>query len=282
MKEVNILNKIWKHAPVHLSLWVIFAVMLFPIWIMLSTSLQTFEGIFNWPPEWFPVVPQWNNYTDVWFGDYQFHAPFFNSLIVASSTAIITILLAFPAAYAISRFSFFGRNSLLFIVLVTQMFSPIVLIVGLYQIAQNYNLLNSLIGLIITNCALTLPMAVWLLHGYLKSVPETLEQAAAIDGCSRIGGIIRIIIPLSASGISMAAIYAFIMAWNDLLIPLIFISDSGLRPISLALTDFAGQNIVYWHQMMAASVISTFPIAVMFSFVQKYFIKGFMSGAVKE
>lgn len=272
----------WRNLPTHIGLWVIFIIMLFPIWIMLSTSLQTYEGIFNWPPEWFPEVAQWSNYLDVWGGDYQFSAPFFNSLIIASSTAIITILLAFPAAYGISRFSFFGRNSMLFLVLVTQMFSPIVLIVGLYQLAQNYNLLNSLFGVIITNCALTLPMAVWLLHGYLKSVPETLEQAAAMDGCSRLKGIIKIVMPLSASGVAMAGIYAFIMAWNDLLIPLIFISDSHLRPISLALTDFSGQNIVYWHQMMAASVISTFPIAVMFSFVQKYFIKGFMSGAIKE
>ncbi len=271
-----------RNLPTHITLWVIFIIMLFPIWIMLSTSLQTYDGIFNWPPDWFPSIPQWHNYADVWGGDYQFHSPFFNSLIIASSTAIITILLAFPAAYGISRFSFFGRNSMLFLVLVTQMFSPIVLIVGLYQLAQNYNLLNSLFGVIITNCALTLPMAVWLLHGYLKSVPETLEQAAAMDGCSRFTGIIKIVVPLSASGIAMAGIYAFIMAWNDLLIPLIFISDSGLRPISLALTDFAGQNIVYWHQMMAASVMSTFPIAVMFSFVQKYFIKGFMSGAIKE
>ncbi|MFG6120968.1 carbohydrate ABC transporter permease [Thalassobacillus sp. B23F22_16] len=276
------MSKKWRNLPTHIGLWGIFIIMLFPIWIMLTTSLQTYEGIFNWPPEWFPEIPQWSNYLNVWGGDYQFSAPFFNSLIIASSTAIITILLAFPAAYGISRFSFFGRNSMLFIVLVTQMFSPIVLIVGLYQLAQNYNLLNSLFGVIITNCALTLPMAVWLLHGYLKSVPETLEQAAAMDGCSRMKGIIKIVMPLSASGIAMAGIYAFIMAWNDLLIPLIFISDSHLRPISLALTDFAGQNIVYWHQMMAASVISTFPIAVMFSFVQKYFIKGFMSGAIKE
>ncbi|MBM7551589.1 carbohydrate ABC transporter permease [Thalassobacillus pellis] len=276
------MTKRWRNLPTHIALWVIFIILLFPIWIMLATSLQTYEGIFNWPPEWFPANPQWGNFSEVWGGDYQFSQPFFNSLIIASSTAIITIVLAFPAAYGISRFSFFGRNSMLFIVLVTQMFSPIVLIVGLYQLAQNYNLLNSLFGVIITNCALTLPMAVWLLHGYLKSVPETLEQAAAIDGCSRIRGVIKIVMPLSASGIAMAGIYAFIMAWNDLLIPLIFISDSHLRPISLALTDFAGQNIVYWQLMMAASVISTFPIAVMFSFVQKYFIRGFMSGAIKE
>jgi ABC-type glycerol-3-phosphate transport system permease component len=249
---------------------------------MFSTSLQSYENIFNWPPEWFPDNPQWSNYITVWFGDYQFKTPFVNSLIVASMTALITILLSFPASYALSRFTFVGRNSILFIVLVTQMFSPLVLIVGLYKMAQTYNLLNTFTGLIITNCALTLPMAVWLLHGYLKSIPESIEYAAFVDGCSRISGIFRIVMPLSAPGIAMVAIYSFIMAWNDLLIPLIFISKPEMRPVSLALTDFVGQNIVYWHEMMAASVLTTVPIAVMFSFVQKYFIKGFMSGAVKE
>ncbi|NNU88080.1 carbohydrate ABC transporter permease [Geobacillus sp. MR] len=276
------MSKIWRNASIHIVLWIIFAGMLFPIWVMFSTSLQSYENIFNWPPEWFPDNPQWSNYITVWFGDYQFKTPFVNSLIVASMTALITILLSFPASYALSRFTFVGRNSILFIVLVTQMFSPLVLIVGLYKMAQTYNLLNTFTGLIITNCALTLPMAVWLLHGYLKSIPESIEYAAFVDGCSRISGIFRIVMPLSAPGIAMVAIYSFIMAWNDLLIPLIFISKPEMRPVSLALTDFVGQNIVYWHEMMAASVLTTVPIAVMFSFVQKYFIKGFMSGAVKE
>ncbi|PTX58487.1 hypothetical protein C8P63_11674 [Melghirimyces profundicolus] len=95
-------------------------------------------------------------------------------------------------------------------------------------------------------------------------------------------GIVRIILPLSAPGVAMAGIYSFIFAWNELLIPLIFISESRLRPASLALTDFVGQNVVYWHEMMAASVITTLPVAVLFSFVQRFFIQGFMSGAVKE
>jgi multiple sugar transport system permease protein len=276
------MSKTFKNFHIHLVLILIFSFMLFPIFVMLSTSLQTYENIFNWPPEWFPAEPQWGNYINVWFGEYQFKTPFFNSLIVATLTAIITIIIAFPASYALSRFHFAGRNSMLFFVLVTQMFSPVVLIVGLYQLAQSYSLLNTLTGLVITNCAFTLPMAVWLLHGYLKNIPITLEQAAFVDGCSRIKGVFKIVMPLAAPGIAMSAIYAFIMAWNDLLIPLIFISKSSLRPVSLALTDFAGQNVIYWHEMMAASILTTLPIAVMFSFVQKYFIKGFMAGSIKE
>jgi len=276
------MNNRWRNVPVHIILWIIFIVMLFPVWIMLSTSLQAYENIFNWPPEFFPADPQWLNYVTVWVGKYDFYKPFFNSLIISVSTALISLLFAFPAAYALTRFKFVGRNSLLFVVLVTQMFSPVVLIVGLYQLIQVYSLLNTLLGVIITNCAFTTPMSVWLLHGYMQNIPQTLEQAAFIDGCSRIRAIFRIVLPLSAPGIALASIYSFIMSWNDLLIPLIFISESRLRPVSLALTDFAGQNVVYWHEMMASSILTTIPIAVMFSFVQKYFVQGFMSGAIKE
>jgi ABC-type glycerol-3-phosphate transport system permease component len=275
------MSKRWKHIFIHLTLIVILIALLFPVAVMFSTSLKTYENIFTWPPHWIPDPVQWSNYVNVWFGDYHFSRPFFNSLFIAGTTAVITIILAFPAAYAMTRFTFVGRGAMLFVVLVTQMFSPIVLIVGLYQLMQTYHLLNTYVSVIITICAFTLPMAIWLLHGFLKNVPTDLEEAASVDGCTRVRSIIRIIMPLSAPGISMAAIYAFINAWNNLLIPLIFISEDNKRPISLALTDFVGQNVVSWHEMMAASIITTVPIAVMFSFVQKYFIKGFMAGAVK-
>ncbi|MBA4494354.1 carbohydrate ABC transporter permease [Paenactinomyces guangxiensis] len=276
------MRKTWKQLLVHLMLILIFTGLLFPVGVMLSTSLKTFDGVFAWPPQWIPDPPEWSNYVDVWLGEYHLEQPFFNSLLISASTAVITVILAFPAAYALSRFSFFGRKSVLFIMLVTQMFSPVILIVGLFQIAQSLHLLNSFLGLIITNCAFTAPMAVWLLQGYLTNIPQSLEQAARVDGCSRVAGILRIILPLSAPGVAMTAIYAFIFAWNDLLIPLIFITKPELRPVSLALTDFVGQNIVYWHQMMAASVLTTLPVAIMFSFVQKFFVQGFMAGAVKE
>lgn len=271
-----------RRLPVHLILWVIFSVLLFPAAVMVSTSLKTFEDIFSWPPTWIPENVQWENYVRVWFGEYHFSRPFFNSVFISSVTSLITILLAFPAAYALSRFSFRGRESMLFIMLMTQMFSPVVLIVGLYQLIQKYDLLNTYTGVIVTNCAFTVPMAIWLMQGYLKNIPVDLEQAAHVDGCSRLSGIVRIVLPLSAPGVAMIAIYSFIFAWNELLIPLVFISEADLRPASLALTDFVAQNVVYWHEMMAASVLTTLPIALMFSFVQKFFIQGLMSGAIKE
>lgn len=136
----------WKHLIIHLLLIASLSAILFPIAVMISTSLKSFEQIFEWPPQWIPESPQWSNYVDVWFGDYQFSVPFFNSLYISAMTAFITILLAFPAAYALSRFTFVGKGWLLLFVLVTQMFSPVVLIVGLYQLIQFYQLLNTLTG----------------------------------------------------------------------------------------------------------------------------------------
>ncbi|PTX58486.1 hypothetical protein C8P63_11673 [Melghirimyces profundicolus] len=156
------MKKRWKHLFIHVLLLTIFTALLFPVAVMISTSLKTFEGIFTWPPTWIPDSPQWANYIQVWFGPYQFSGPFFNSLFIATVTSLITVILAFPAAYGLTRFAFFGRKSLLFLMLMTQMFSPVILIVGLYQIIQSLNLLNTFIGIIITNCALTAPMAVWL------------------------------------------------------------------------------------------------------------------------
>ncbi|WP_449355220.1 carbohydrate ABC transporter permease [Virgibacillus natechei] len=276
------MKKKWRNLPVHIAIWIILVILLAPIWIMISTSLQKYENVFSWPPDWFPINPEWINYINVWSGNYEFSEPFFNSFIISISTALISVLIAFPAAYALTRFRFKAKNLLLLVVLVTQMFSPIILIVGLFQLIETYNLSNTLIGVIITNSVFTTPMAVWLIYGFLQNIPVILEQAAFVDGASRFTSIIRIVFPLAVPGVAMAAIYAFIMAWNDLIIPLILISEDSLRPISLALTDFSGQNVVYWHEMMAASVISTLPVAILFSFVQNLFIKGFMSGSVKE
>ena len=272
-----------KNGLIHVTLWLIFIVLLFPVFVMLSTSLKTFQGAISWPPTWIPEKTR--NGSTMWKcgrGRYDFKVPFFNSIFIGLATSLLTVLLAFPAAYALSRFTFVGFATVYcYIVLMVQMFSPVVLIVGLYQQIQAYQLLDTFTGVIVTNCAFTIPLAVWLLHGFMKSIPYEIEQAAAVDGCSRVRGIWRVVVPLSAPGIAMTAIYAYIWSWNDLLIPLIYISDSSLRPVSLALTDFVGQNTVYWQEMMAASIITTLPIAIMFSFVQKYFVKGFTAGAIK-
>jgi len=265
----------------HITLIIIFLVLLFPTFVMVSTSLKTYEGVFTWPPTWFPKIIQWKNFSTVLFGRYMFYDSFVNSIIISAVTSFICVLMGLPAAYAFSRFRFAGRKSFLFAVLATQMFSPVILIIPLYKMMRTTGLLNTYPVLIIANTAFALPMTIWLLTGYLESIPTSLEEAAMIDGTSRLGALFRIILPLSSPGIITAGIYAFILAWNDLIFALTFISDQDMRPITLALNDFAGKNIIYWHEMMAAAVLSVIPVALMFSLVQKYLVQGLTSGSVK-
>jgi len=265
----------------HFALIVILMIMLFPTFVMISTSLKTFEGVFTWPPIWIPKDIQWINFKTVLFGMYSFYTSFIDSVIIASSTGIICVLLGLPAAYAFSRFRFVGRKAFLFAVLAIQMFSPVILIIPLYKVMRSTGLMDTYIALIVANTAFALPMAIWLLTAYLQSIPDSLEEAAMIDGSSRIGAIFKIILPLAAPGIITAGIYAFIIAWNDLIFALTFISKPDIRPITLALNDFAGRNIVYWNEMMAAAVLSIIPVALFFSIVQKYLVQGLTTGSIK-
>ncbi len=266
----------------YLVLSLITAAMLFPFAVMLSTSLKTYEATFNWPPQWLARPIMWSNYVAVWFSEYHFSQPFINSFIISLFTSVLSVALGFPAAYALVRFKFKGNQVILFMVLLTQMFSPLIIIIGILQMMNSFHLINSRIELILSNAAIALPMAIWLLNGYLKGIPADMELAAMVDGCSRVKALKKVIFPIAFPAILMAAIYAFIMSWNNLLFPLAFITDQNLKTIPLALTDFVGMNIVYWHQMMAAGVISTVPIAILFSFVQKFFVEGIMGGAIKE
>jgi ABC-type glycerol-3-phosphate transport system permease component len=274
-----------RHLPFellrHTLLLLIIGALLFPIYVMVKTSFTPFRHILSWPPTWLPEPFTTGNFVEVFTGQYRFGQAYRNSTIIAGSSALLAVLFGFSGAYALSRFRFRLRAPLLFMVLATQMFSPVVLIVSLYQIAQQLGVLNSLITVILAQCALAVPITLWLLHGYLQGLPPDLEEAAMIDGCSRLTALRHIIVPLSAPGIAMAGIYAFIHAWNQLLFPLVLLTNENLFPITLALTRFAGQNVVYWNLMMAAGVLATIPVALLFSMVQGVFVRGMTAGAVK-
>lgn len=265
----------------HGTLILILAVLLFPVYVMLKTSFTPYESILAWPPTWVPTPFTLQNYVEVFTGTYRFGQAYLNSAILAVGTAAIAVVFGFTGAYALSRFRFRLQAPLLFVALATQMFSPVILIVSIYQIMQGLGMLNALAPVVLAQSALAVPIALWLLHGYLEGIPVDLEEAAMIDGCSRLASLRHIILPLAGPGIAMAAIYAFIHAWNQLLFPLVLLNDESLFPIPLALTRFAGQNVVYWNLMMAAGVLATLPVAMLFSFVQGVFVRGITAGAVK-
>jgi multiple sugar transport system permease protein len=205
-----------------------------------------------------------------------------NSLILAGGTALLSLALGVPAAYATSRFHFRGRSFFLFAVLVTQMVSAALLVMPLYRMAESFNLLNTYTALIIANTAFTLPVVIWLLTGYLRSVPASLEEAAMVDGASRLAALLRIVLPVAAPGILVAGVYSFIFAWNDLVFALAFVTDSDMYPITRSLDRFASENVVRWDLTMAASVLAVVPIALLFAILQKHLVTAFAAGAVKE
>lgn len=274
-------EKIFQLSLTHILMIVFLLVLLFPTAVMISTSFKTFDNVLTWPPTWIPDKLQFVNYLKVWVGEYQFYTPFLNSVLIAGSVGLLSLILGTPAAYAMSRYNFKGRKLFLFSVLATQMFSPVVLLVPLYKIVKSLGLINTYISVIVGRTAFALPMVIWLLSGYFTNIPHDLEEAAMVDGCSLLKSLYKIVLPLAGPGIATAGIYAFIMGWNDLMFSLTFINDYDMSPITLAMSDFVGKNVVYWHEMMAAAVISILPVAIMFSYVQKYLVQGLTAGAVK-
>ena len=261
---------------------IIIGLMMAPFFIMISVSLKSYEEVTKWPPNWIPEVLRWDNFSAVWNGDGNIKRAFINSIIVSFSTMILCTLLGTFAAYGVSRFRFKGKKIFMFLVLITQMFSPVILIAPMYKIMTEFGILNTYLSLIIPNIAFALPMTVWLLYGYLQVISKNLEEAAMIDGCSRLQAVTRILMPILAPGIITAGLFAFITAWNDLLFAQTFITKPEMRTLSVALTSYKSIFQTYWHKMMAASLFSVIPVFILFLLIQKYLVKGLASGGIKE
>lgn len=261
---------------------VVIGIMILPFFVMISTSLKSSSEVSIWPPEWIPDVLRWDNFKEVWSGNANFKAAFANSLLISTSTMVICTILGSLGAYAVSRFEFKGKKSFLFVIIITQMFSSVTLVGPMYKIIKNLGLLNTHLALIIPNAAFALPMTVWLLYGYLDGVSKNLEEAAMIDGCTRMQAVRKILLPLIAPGIITSGLFAFIVSWNDLVFARSFVTKTEYMTLSVSLTNFQSLFETSWHLMMAASVISVVPVFILFLLIQKHLVKGLSSGGVKE
>lgn len=260
----------------------IIGLMIAPFFIMLSTAFKSYEEVTKWPPNWIPEVLKWNNFSEVWQDEGNIKRAFINSLIVSGSTMGLCTLLGSFAAYGVSRFKFKGKKPFLFLVIMSQMFSPVILIGPMYKIIVELGLLNTYVSLIIANTAFALPMTVWLLYGYIEGISRNLEEAAMIDGCTRLQAVTKVLMPLLAPGIITSGLFAFITSWNDLLFAQTFITKLEMKTLSIAITSYKSLFQTYWHKMMAASLISVVPVLILFLFIQKHLVKGLASGGVKE
>ncbi len=258
----------------------IFMFSITPFLVMISTSLKPNEKIFTESASLISSSLTFEHYMNV-FKHTNFLRYFLNSTIVALGTTVIGIIISIFASYAFSRFNFPGSTFFLFIILAVQMFPLVVLIIPLFIIMREFNLMNTYMGLIITYITFSLPFCIWMLKGFFDGIPFSLEEAAMIDGCNQFTAFIRVILPIAGPGIAATSIYSFILGWNEFMFALTFINDKDMRTLPLALNSFFGRFAVEWGSVMAASFIFTIPTMIFFLLVQQKIKTGLASGAVK-
>jgi multiple sugar transport system permease protein len=248
--------------------------------VMLCTALKPEAELRTRPPRLTPVDWQPVNFVAV-LQDPGFEAWLRVSLVVAGASMVVVVLAAVPAAYYTARHRFRGRNAFLFLVLVTQMFSPTALVVGLYREFFELGLTNTYLALILSNSAFSLAFAVWILRAFFASLPREIEEAAAVDGCGPAGALVRIVLPLSLPGIVTAVIFTFIAAWNEYIVALTLMTDPDKRPLTVGITSYVTAYVQHWNLLFAASVIAIVPVVVLFVLIEPYLVDGLTAGSVK-
>ena len=204
-----------------------------------------------------------------------------NSLIVGLASAVVSTLVALPAAYSLARFRYRGREGFGLLILSTQMLPHVAILVPLVVVMRSLDLSNTLTGLAITHLTLGLPIAVWMLRGYIAEVPAELEEAAMIDGCSRLGAMVRVVLPLVAPAIVAVATFAFVLSWGEYLLALALITSTDVKTLPLALQALFDPYSFSWGEVMAGGVIIAMPAIVLFQIVRRYMIGGLVAGGVK-
>ena len=255
-------------------------IILYPYLVMFFSSVKGMNEIYRIPGTLLPEKWNLSNYLTVWE-----HIPlayyFRNSAIVAFGASSLSIACAIPTGYALARMHFPGKKGFMQFIIITQMFAPVVLLVGIYKIMNTFHLTNSLFGLILLIAAFNQAFSSWLLSGTFATISKELEEAATIDGCNRLQAVIRVIIPLAAPGIVTALIHAFIGAWNEYTLTLILISDTYKKSLNVGIRAFFGYTNVEWWYVFACSLLTTVPILLLFQIVDKYIVGGLTAGGVK-
>jgi|TARA_B100001540_G_scaffold28301_1_gene24094 multiple sugar transport system permease protein len=260
-------------------------VILFPFYMMLVTSFKTQIALLVNPLDFSinfnqDIKELFKSYFVI-FKSYKFGKYILTSTIVSLGTVLITLLFAIPAAYAIARLNFFGKSFMSTSILIIYMFPAIVLVIPLYTVFSQLGLRNSIFGLLIVYTATTLPVAIYMLQGYFKSIPKELEEAAILDKLSWFGIIIKIILPLSIPAISSVALYVFMIAWNEFLFSLMFLDNPNSFTLSRAIQYLSGDAETPRQYLMAGSVIVTLPVLFIFVYFEKYLVSGLTAGSVK-
>ena len=256
--------------------------LLFPLFWTLNTSLKTEQEIFQNPPTFYPHVLNTQSYAaQVETGDFNMFRSFANSFLISLSSMLIAVVLAVPASYAIAKYRFKGRKVMLLFFLVTQMLPVSVLLTPMFIMFKGMHVYNTWWSAILADTTIGIPFSILILKNYFASIPKELEEAAYIDGCTRFGAFMRILVPVAKPGIIVCAVFSFLYAWGDLAYGMTFILDQQKRPITAGIFNFMGQYGTKWSYLSAFAIVTIIPVAVIFIFMQKYIIAGMTNGAVK-
>ncbi len=272
-------RKSWQTILLYVFVIVFCIIILFPYFVMLITALKDNKEMYA-IDHILPNMWQWSNFIDIWKA-----APVFkyltNSMIISGGATLLAILCGIPAAYALARMKFKGKGIFMGAVIMSQMFSPVVLLVGIYRMMVNINLNDTILGLILLNAAFNQAFAIWLLRGTFVSISPEMEQAAKIDGCGTVKALIKVLLPMAAPGIVTTLIFVFINAWNEYTIALTLISTDVFKPMTVGINVFYGFNFIQWQYLFATSLVATVPVVVLFLMIEKHLVAGLTSGGVK-
>lgn len=272
-------NYIWQAATYLILISVILIAIIPAIW-MLSTSIKNVTELYDIPIEIIPDEPTFQNYADVVKNSKMLQA-FGNSVIITVSVVALTLLISVLAGYGFARYRFKGHGIMKVALLFGQMVPGVVIIIPLYSLFTKAGLLDTHVSLVISDMALTIPMGVIMLSSFFAGVPRELEEAAKIDGCTGIGALFRVVLPVARPGLISVAIYTFINAWEEFLFALNLTNSARTRTLPIAISMFSGEFAVDWGLTMAAAAVVALPVLLLFLLCNRYFVKGISEGAVK-
>jgi len=255
-------------------------IVLFPFVVTLFTSLKPRNELTMIPPNFMPSSFQWGNFIEVWQKT-NISESLVNSLFISTTATFIAILVAAPCAYAMTRFDFKGKAFYSFFLLVTQMLSPIVLVLGLFRLMVYMGVVDSLSFLSIIYAAFNVAFCVWMLQSYFETIPKDLEESAWIEGAGRIRSLLTIFLPLAIPALVIVAMFTFVNSWNEFIIAFSTLRDSSSFTIQLGIIEMTGYYSIRWDYIMVSVIIATIPVAILFSWLQKHLVGGLTSGSVK-
>ena len=253
---------------------------IFPIFWMVSVSLRPNVDIFRIPPAWIPRHFTGEAYEQI-LATAQYVRTFANSYFTAFMVTCVSLGFATLGGYAFSRFDFRGNRVIQLLIIATQMIPPVSLVIPYFIMIVGLKLYNTYLGLIVTYTAFVLPFSTLMLTSYFNTIPQDLEEAAMVDGCTRMGSLVRVVLPLMLPGLAATGVYAFLLAYNEFLFAVTLTQSPNMRLVPVAIAMLVGEHAYQWNVMMALSALASVPVLAMFLFLQRYLVSGLTVGAVK-